>query len=100
MLILPKREWPKLRAEEVCQNANYIVCGASVYDIEPILDCHPGGRDCLLRRGGGKEDCLRDFYFHSRPGKLKWEDCKIGELLAEEQKILEEGRERKAPEGK
>lgn len=75
-----QKNWELIRADQVRQKPYWIVCGYSVYDVEPILNTHPGGDTCLIRRGRGETDCLRDYNFHSRTGRQKWEKYKVGEM--------------------
>jgi len=58
----------------------WIVAGDAVYDVTPILESHPGGGQCLLRKAGGNGDCTVDFKFHSRSGREKWKTYRIGTL--------------------
>eukprot|EP00796_Vickermania_ingenoplastis_P013237 gene13237-9083_t len=85
-----QKKWPAVTAEDVRQQPYWIVCGNSVYDIEPILGEHPGGDSCLLRRCRGETDCERDYGYHSRKGKEKWAEYKVGELSKDELLALEE----------
>ncbi|CAD2213350.1 cytochrome b5 [Angomonas deanei] len=80
--IVPR--YPELTEEEVrCHNSRsslWIVAGHSVYDVTPILRSHPGGEAALLRRGGGVQDCAKDYTFHSRYACGVWHQLKVGEL--------------------
>lgn len=85
------KSWPSITAEEVYSNPYFIVAGNSVYNVAPILGGeHPGGDQCLLRRGGGAMDCTRDLKFHSPSGRKKWESFKVAELDHNELMKLEE----------
>lgn len=84
------KSWPSVTAEEVQENPYFIVAGNNVYNVASILGGeHPGGDNCLLRRGGGAMDCTRDLHFHSPSGRKKWETLKVGELSREERMKLE-----------
>jgi cytochrome b involved in lipid metabolism len=60
----------------------WIITGTSVYDITPLLNSHPGGKEALLRRGGGCKDCQPDFGFHSAKARSEWQTYYIGEVGA------------------
>ena len=60
------------------QNDCWIICCQKVYNITDLIDKHPGGKSCLLKRGGGVLDCLKDYNFHSKNTKKKWEKYCIG----------------------
>ena len=60
----------------------WIICDGRVYDVTPLLPTHPGGEQALLRRGGGVQDCRRDYDFHSRKGRQEWSKYLIGEVDA------------------
>lgn len=62
----------------------WIVAGSSVYDVTSLLNNHPGGKDALLRRGGGVKDCTQDLGFHSSKTQIEWQNYCIGEVLAKD----------------
>ena len=59
----------------------WIVAGKDIYDVTAYIEHHPGGKQSLLRKGGGAEDCSEDFKFHSKAGKRAWKKYKIGTLV-------------------
>ena len=59
----------------------WLVAGDVVYDATSLLKSHPGGKECILRKAGGVEDCSMDIYFHSQRGRAMWERHRIGRLV-------------------
>ena len=45
------------------------------YNIEELLDKHPGGYKCLIERIN--QDCTNDYMFHSKSGKLSWRKYRV-----------------------
>ena len=60
------------------ENDCWIICSEKVYNITDLINKHPGGKNCLLKRGGGCIDCLTDYKFHSKNAKKEWEKYCIG----------------------
>lgn len=58
----------------------WIIANGKVYDISQIIDVHPGGRDALIKRSGGKIDASEDYYFHSRKAQKIWNQLEIGRV--------------------
>jgi cytochrome b involved in lipid metabolism len=59
----------------------WLVAGNSIYDATSLLKSHPGGKECILRKAGGVEDCAMDIYFHSQRGREMWKRHRIGRLI-------------------
>ena len=62
------------------EDSCWIICNKKVYDITELIEKHPGGKSCLLKKGGGNIDCLKDYNFHSKKGKKEWEKYFIGNI--------------------
>ena len=58
----------------------WLVAGDIVYDATKFIDIHPGGRDSILRRAGGRMDCTEDVMFHSKRAQKLWKACRIGKV--------------------
>lgn len=71
---------PEDLARHNTERSCLILAGTTVYDVTRYLDEHPGGRETLLRRGGGKEDCTRDLGFHSSKARRQWKEHIVAEL--------------------
>lgn len=63
------------------ESSCWLVAGDIVYDATPLLKSHPGGKECILRKGGGIEDCSMDIFFHSPRGRDMWNHHRIGRLI-------------------
>ena len=40
------------------------------YDVEKLLDNHPGGNQCIIKKQN--TDCTVDYKFHSQKGRNEW----------------------------
>ena len=58
----------------------WIICNNKIYDITKLINNHPGGKNCLLKRSGGCINCLKDYNFHSYKSKNVWSKYHIGYL--------------------
>ena len=56
-----------------------ILVGKKVVDISNLLDIHPGGNDCLLKKLG--TDCSKDINYHSKDAKKLVKKLTIGVLI-------------------
>ncbi|OQS06692.1 hypothetical protein THRCLA_01269 [Thraustotheca clavata] len=57
----------------------WLVANGIVYDVTDIMNQHPAGTKCILRKAGG-EDCTKDMKFHSKAARNCWSKCQIGKL--------------------
>ena len=56
-----------------------ILVGKKVVDISNLLDNHPGGNNCLIKKLG--TDCSKDINYHSKDAKKIVKKLVIGELI-------------------
>ena len=56
-----------------------ILVGKKVVDISELLDIHPGGNNCLLKKLG--TDCTKDMKFHSKNANKLIKKLSIGILI-------------------
>ena len=88
-------EGPHFSKAEIARHHNrdslWIVADGTVYDITQFIDQHAGGVQSLLKRGGGVQDCAKDFGFHSNKAQTLWKSFKIG-YVAKDGKTDDEGR--------
>ncbi|GKY95185.1 hypothetical protein MPSEU_000481900 [Mayamaea pseudoterrestris] len=59
----------------------WLIAGSDIYDATSLLKTHPGGKECILRKAGGVDDCSLDVYFHSQRGQELWKRYRIGRLI-------------------
>ena len=55
-----------------------IIVNNKIYDISELIDIHPGGKDCLLKKIG--QDCTRDLNFHTNKTKKLLKKLYVGKL--------------------
>lgn len=60
------------------RNSLWLIADKKVYDVTQFVDQHAGGAQSILKRGGGCEDCSRDFGFHSSKAQDLWKSFQIG----------------------
>ncbi|GAB68426.1 heme/steroid binding domain containing protein [Plasmodium cynomolgi strain B] len=61
-------------------NDCWVVANGYVYDVTTILGHHPGGINCILKKGG--DDVSVDYSFHSKYAQKNfWEPLKIGKII-------------------
>lgn len=59
----------------------WLVAHGSVYDVSAILDVHPAGSECILKKAG--TDCTIDFDFHSRITQREmWSKLRQGKCVS------------------
>ncbi|KAF0718976.1 Aste57867_1363 [Aphanomyces stellatus] len=58
----------------------WLVSGGVVYDVTSVIQQHPAGTKCILRKAGGM-DCTQDLRFHSKDAQRCWKQCAVGKLL-------------------
>ncbi|KAG9411355.1 hypothetical protein AC1031_016990 [Aphanomyces cochlioides] len=58
----------------------WLVSNSIVYDVTNVIQQHPAGTKCILRKAGG-QDCTQDLKFHSKDAQRCWKQCAIGKLL-------------------
>jgi cytochrome b involved in lipid metabolism len=66
--------------EENKKYPRYILIDNCIYDIQSILNKHPGGFNCLSIRCITLENCKEDYIFHSSVTKKKWNTLLVGKL--------------------
>jgi cytochrome b involved in lipid metabolism len=57
---------------------NLIIVNKKIYDISNIINYHPGGKDCLIKKIG--QDCTKDLNFHSSKVKKILNKLYVGKL--------------------
>jgi Cytochrome b5-like Heme/Steroid binding domain len=90
-------EGPHFSKAEIARHHNrdslWIVADGTVYDVTQFVDQHAGGVTSLIKRGGGVQDCARDFSFHSSKAQSLWKSFEIGYVCSSNsQKTDEAGR--------
>ena len=60
-------------------DSKLILIGKKVVDITILIDNHPGGNNCLLKKLG--TDCTKDMKFHSASAKKLIKKLTIGKLI-------------------
>ncbi|ETV95929.1 hypothetical protein H310_10590 [Aphanomyces invadans] len=58
----------------------WLVANGIVYDVTNVIQQHPAGTKCILRKAGGV-DCTQDLRFHSKEAQQCWKQCAVGKLL-------------------
>ncbi|RHY18872.1 hypothetical protein DYB25_013577 [Aphanomyces astaci] len=58
----------------------WLVANGIVYDVTNVIQQHPAGTKCILRKAGGV-DCTQDLRFHSKDAQRCWKQCAIGKFL-------------------
>ncbi|SBT78798.1 conserved Plasmodium protein, unknown function [Plasmodium ovale] len=62
------------------ENDCWLVANGYVYDVTTTLSRHPGGINCILKKGG--DDATVDYAFHSTYAQKNfWEPLKIGRVI-------------------
>ncbi|CAA9990336.1 heme/steroid binding domain containing protein [Plasmodium knowlesi strain H] len=76
-----KQYFTKCEVRRHCDvNDCWVVANGYVYDVTTILGCHPGGINCILKKGGN--DVSVDYSFHSKYAQKNfWEPLKIGKII-------------------
>lgn len=59
-----------------------------VYDITNLINKHPGGNNCLLKKLG--TNCHKDYEYHRDHAKKIWEKYLIGSNIPIQTKIFED----------
>lgn len=81
-LVVPHVRVTMCEVREHCTEEDlWVVSRGRVFDVSGYLDEHPGGRRCLIRRGGGVRDCDEDFDFHSKRGQAVWDKMCVGRVI-------------------
>ena len=59
-----------------------IIVKQKVYNIENVINTHPGGPNCLISHVGKdcSKDCSKDYYFHSNKTQKDWRGLCVGRL--------------------
>jgi len=52
-------------------STKYIFANHKIYNVETLINNHPGGSTCILKKLG--TDCTQDYNFHSNSAKINWE---------------------------
>lgn len=68
---------------EMKKNGRHIlIASRCIYDITEfvILNLHPGGNNCLIKKSNNNDNCKVDLDFHSKKAKQLWNRFKIGKL--------------------
>ncbi|CAG9475775.1 conserved Plasmodium protein, unknown function [Plasmodium vivax] len=76
-----KEYFTKCEVRRHCHvNDCWVVANGYVYDVTTILSHHPGGINCILKKGG--DDVSVDYSFHSKYAQKNfWEPLKIGKVI-------------------
>ncbi|ANQ10650.1 Heme/steroid binding domain containing protein [Plasmodium coatneyi] len=76
-----KQYFTKCEVRRHCHvNDCWVVANGYVYDVTTILGYHPGGINCILKKGG--DDVSVDYSFHSKYAQKNfWEPLKIGKVI-------------------
>jgi Cytochrome b5-like Heme/Steroid binding domain len=62
------------------ERSAWLVAGDDIYDATVYIHSHPGGKQSILRKAGGRCDCAEDFSFHSAEGRKMWRKCFVGKV--------------------
>ncbi|EUD66419.1 hypothetical protein C922_03053 [Plasmodium inui San Antonio 1] len=76
-----KQYFTKCEIRRHCDvNDCWVVANGYVYDVTTILRHHPGGINCILKKGG--DDVSMDYSFHSKYAQKNfWEPLRIGTVI-------------------
>lgn len=62
------------------KDSAWLLVGDTIYDATDYIAKHPGGMTSILKKSGGKVDCIVDFEFHSKKARKLWKQYKVGKL--------------------
>eukprot|EP00545_Synedropsis_sp_CCMP1620_P010161 CAMPEP_0119006652 /NCGR_PEP_ID=MMETSP1176-20130426/2439_1 /TAXON_ID=265551 /ORGANISM="Synedropsis recta cf, Strain CCMP1620" /LENGTH=188 /DNA_ID=CAMNT_0006958603 /DNA_START=110 /DNA_END=676 /DNA_ORIENTATION=+ len=69
----------QLRRHDHADSA-WLLVGDTIYDSTDYIAKHPGGMTSILKKAGGKVDCIVDFEFHSKKARKLWKQYKVGKI--------------------
>ena len=72
----------QIRRHNSIENSVWIVADDTVYDVTSYIQYHPGGMECILKKAGGKHNCMRDLQFHSHRGQQLFNKYAIGKVVS------------------